>query len=398
MWKGLEIMKYRERYALVIVAYNREKSLKRLLNSIDKAEFFGDLVDVIISIDKSDNINVLETARNFEWVHGEKIVVEHSERMGLRNHILSCGSYTQMYKAIAVLEDDLIVSPSFYSYMKAATEFYKEDDQIAGISLYSHQWNEGANAPFYPLKYDYDTFFIQYAQSWGQVWIQRQWEAFYSWYLENMDIFEKESEKEFPANIAGWSKNSWLKYHIKYCVEKDKYFVYPYTSYTTNFTEIGTHYKTSITRFQVPMEMGVKTQYHFCKFDENAIKYDVFFENVNLIELLKEKYPNIYINLYGHKQKKNAKYCLSTKKIDRKIIETFGLQCRPWETNIMYEIEGNEIFVYDMEVAEKNPNSKKDMKVKLWDYYMKERFFMLDELFPVFMKKMLNFVKSIYVK
>ena len=64
----------------------------------------------------------------------------------------------------------------------------------------------------------------------------------------------------------------------------------------------------------------------------------------------------------------------------------------------MYGIEGNEIFVYDMEVAEKNPNSKKDMKVKLWDYYMKERFFMLDELFPVFMKKMLNFVKSIYVK
>lgn len=387
-----------EKYAIIVVGYNRDVSLNRLLDSIDKAEYFDDSVDLIISIDKSDNERVAQVANDFEWMHGNKVVVEHAERMGLKLHILSCGEYTKRYKAIAVLEDDLIVSPSFYLYMKSAVEFYANDNNIAGISLYSHQWNVEANAPFYPLKYDYDTFFIQYAQSWGQVWIQRQWEAFYSWYLENMDIFEKESEKEFPANIAGWSKNSWLKYHIKYCVEKDKYFVYPYTSYTTNFTEIGTHYKTSITRFQVPMEMGVKTQYHFCKFGENAIKYDVFFENVNLIELLKEKYPNICINLYGHKQIKNDKYCLSTKKIDRKIIKTFGLQCRPWETNIMYGIEGNEIFVYDMEVAEKNPNSKKDMKVKLWDYYMKERFFMLDELFPVFMKKMLNFVKSIYVK
>ena len=391
-------MERRQRYAFVVVAYNREKSLQRLLDSIKEVEFFGEKVDIIISIDKSENMKVVETARKYEWLHGEKIVIEHPERLGLKKHILSCGNYTKLYKAIAVLEDDLIVSPSVYFYMKATVEFYKEEHNIAGISLYSHQWNVGANAPFYPQKRDYDTFFLQYAQSWGQVWIEQQWEEFYNWYLENTDIFEKESENDFPSNVTNWSKNSWLKYHIRYCVETEKYFVYPYVSYTTNFTETGTHNKISITRFQVPMELGIKKEYHLCQFDESALKYDVFFENINLKKLLEKKYPDICIDLYGCKQIKKNRYCLSTKRLDKKIVEEYGLQCRPWETNILYNVEGNDIFVYDMQTDKKNPYSKNEIKAKLWNYYMKERFFTLDELGPVFKQKILNFFRSIWMK
>lgn len=383
-----------EKYAIIVVGYNRDISLKRLLDSIDKAEYFNDSVDLVISIDKSDNKRVAQVANNFEWTHGNKEVVEHAERMGLKSHILSCGEYTKRYKAIAVLEDDLIVSPSFYLYMKSAVEFYANDNSIAGISLYSHQWNVEANAPFYPVKYDYDVYFFQFAQSWGQVWTEYQWENFQKWYAKNEKIFEINSEKNFPQSIAHWGDNSWLKYHIKYCVEENKYFVYPYVSYTTNFTEAGTHNKYSITRFQVPLEMGIKTKYHFVNFSDKALRYDVFFENENLKGILKDKYPNILIDLYGRKQILDSKFCLTTRVIDRKILEAFELQCRPWELNILYGLKGTNIFIYDMEVCEKNPYSKKNQIVSMWNYYMKERFFALREMIPVFKQKIMNYLQT----
>lgn len=384
-----------EKYAIIVVGYNRDISLKRLLDSIDKAEYFNDSVDLIISIDKSDNKRVAQVANNFEWTHGNKEVVEHAERMGLKSHILSCGEYTKGYKAIVVLEDDLIVSPSFYLYMKSAVEFYANDNSIAGISLYSHQWNVEANAPFYPVKYDYDVYFFQFAQSWGQVWTEYQWENFQKWYAKNEKIFEIDSEKDFPQSITHWGDNSWLKYHIKYCVEENKYFVYPYVSYTTNFTEAGTHNKYSITRFQVPLEMGIKTKYHFVNFSDKALRYDVFFENENLKEILKDKYPNILIDLYGCKQILDSKFCLTTRVIDRKILEAFELQCRPWELNILYGLRGTNIFIYDMEVYEKNPHSKKNQIVSMWNYYMKERFFTLGEMIPVFKQKIMNYLRTL---
>lgn len=383
-----------EKYAIIVVGYNRDISLKRLLDSIDKAEYFNDLVDLIISIDKSDNERVAQVANDFEWMHGNKEVVEHAERMGLKAHILSCGEYTKRYKAIAVLEDDLIVSPSFYLYMKSAVEFYANDNNIAGISLYSHQWNVEANAPFYPVKYDYDVYFFQFAQSWGQVWTKYQWENFQKWYVKNEKIFQINSEKDFPQNIAHWGDNSWLKYHIKYCVEENKYFVYPYVSYTTNFTEAGTHVKYSITRFQVPLELGIKTKYQFVNFSDRALRYDVFFENENLKEILKDKYPNILIDLYGCKQILDSRFCLTTRIIDRKILEAFELQCRPWELNILYGLNGTNIFIYDMEVYEKNPYSKKNQIVSMWNYYMRERFFSLREMIPVFKQKIMNFFRT----
>ena len=41
----------------------------------------------------------------------------------------------------AVLEDDIVVSPGYYQYMKQAVEYYKDNADIAGISLYSHKMN-----------------------------------------------------------------------------------------------------------------------------------------------------------------------------------------------------------------------------------------------------------------
>ena len=50
---------------IVVVAYNRVNSLRRLLTSISRAEYPAEPVELIISIDKGENEDVIRFAREF---------------------------------------------------------------------------------------------------------------------------------------------------------------------------------------------------------------------------------------------------------------------------------------------------------------------------------------------
>lgn len=140
---------------------------------------------------------------------------------------------TEYYDAVVVLEDDLMVSKYYYTYVKQALAFYCDDCKIAGISLYKHQTHPGVYRPFEPVNNGYDVYMQQFAMSWGQCWSNTMWKKFKNWYLENeqKDLTEG---NVLPQYIANWNKQSWLKYYMRYIVEKDKYFVYPYFSLSTN--------------------------------------------------------------------------------------------------------------------------------------------------------------------
>src|SRR5574344_1345043 len=96
---------------IVVVAYNRLESLKRILASLSRGEYPREPVELIISIDRGDNQEVLQYADAFPWPHGEKRVIYRPENLGLKRHILTCGDLTQDHDGIILLEDDLVVSP-----------------------------------------------------------------------------------------------------------------------------------------------------------------------------------------------------------------------------------------------------------------------------------------------
>lgn len=338
--------------AVVVIGYNRANNMMRLLESIKKANFLGDTVDLLISIDNSGTDAVEKAANEFVWQYGEKKVFTYPERMGLRNHIMHCGSFLEAYDALVVLEDDLVVSPAFYSYVKETVSKYTDDDRIAGISLYTHLWNHNAKFPFMPNPSQFDVFFLQMAQSWGQVWMKKQWADFFAWYKENQDF---EAVDYFPDFMTNWSK-SWLKFHNKYCVEKNKYFVYPYNSYSTCYSEAGEHSILGATNFQVPMQNERVSDYRFPTLDdESAVKYDIFYERKGLAKYLDLNEDDLVVDLYGTKTKmrEKRKYLLSSRNYDYKVIRRFGLQMRPQEQNIIYNVDGNELFLYDTEQTEK---------------------------------------------
>lgn len=59
---------------------------------------------------------------------------------------------------------------------------------------------------------------------------------------------------------------------------------------------------------------------------------------------------------------------LTTKQLDYKIVENFGLKMYPPELNVIYSISGNDIFLYDSFYESKN--NFKSQKARIIDYEM----------------------------
>lgn len=355
------------KYAIVIIAYNREKSLQRLLHSLEKAEYYGDKVTLIISIDKNNNPLVEHCANTFAWKHGEKIVNVQKYKLGLKDHVLKCGNYINKYNldAAAILEDDIIVSKGFYNYMRQVILYYKDYKELAGISLYTHLWYIPCERPFTPQPSTYDTYFMKYAQSWGQIWLKDSWNEFYNWYLKQNETFD--SDLKIPCNLWTWPDSSWLKYHIKYCIMENKYFVYPYISLTTNCSDIGSNYQKIDNSTQVPILYGTDKKYIFSPFDQKAVRYDEFWERENLEEVLKIPKGMLAVDLYGFRNENKSKYLLTLEHKNFKIIKRYALRYRPHEINIIENLEGNEIFLYDLESPEKQLFHNDPITIK-WIY------------------------------
>jgi hypothetical protein len=140
--------------SLVLALYNREEAALRSLESISAARYPGRDVRLVISIDNDSNKNenIERVAREYNWKHGEKEVIYHKQKLGLREHFNFCGDLTQKYGTVIFLEDDLFVSPHYYDYALQALDFYRGDDRVAGISLFSyHRLDQGGNPPpFFP--------------------------------------------------------------------------------------------------------------------------------------------------------------------------------------------------------------------------------------------------------
>ena len=350
--------------AIIVVGYNRPDSMKRILQSLAEATYnYTDIV-LRISIDHGGNEEVIKVAENFEWTYGKKKVVYHPERLGLRNHIISCGDLTEEYGAVMILEDDLYVSPDFYNYAMQALEKYGNHPQIAGISLNTRKELLESPYPFYPLHTGYDVYFQQFASSWGQVWNLRMWKDFKSWYEQNQTLPQSVN---VPLTILHYPDTSWAKYYQTYVVERNKYYVFSYDSLTTNFGDAGEHFNHDSSAFQSVLFYGTK-EYRMPEF-EDGVKYDIYGEPIGLGETLGISDEDLTCDFWGRKQEgAYKKYLLTCCKRPYLSVRKFSMCMKPLELNIMKGIKGNEIYLYDTSKRTDDFSSNKKEKIKFLEY------------------------------
>lgn len=319
--------------AIVIPCFKRVKSVIDLCDTLLAADYLGDKVDIVFSIDFSGARDVFDFAQSFKWKFGEKKVIQHSHNIGLRNNILFCGDLTNEYDAVIILEDDLEVMSSFYRYAKQAAVFYDDDEKIAGISIYTYHLEEITMTEFHPCYEGYDGCLIQWASSWGQLWTKKQWMGFRKWYDGKKDI----STINIPSRVKAW-KNSWKKFYIAYLTDTDKYYVFPFYSHVYNGNKSGGIHSVN-TRGEVltssPLDLSSKN-YSFAKYDKIQYKYDAFFQLQPIILDIEGNKYKCEFDLFGHKEIAKEPYIITVKSCNRNIIiASFDAGMLPVEQNIL---------------------------------------------------------------
>lgn len=176
---------------IIIFAFNRPKALKNTIESLLKNEE-AKYSDLYVFVDGprdnkfSENNKVLEVQNIVKGIRGFKSLhYTFSEiNKGLGNSIIQ--GVTQIinqYGKAIVLEDDLVFSTNFLSYMNQGLERYENNEKVFSICGYSNKIKV-------PKDYNFDAYFCTRSSSWGWGTWANRWNTV-DWELKDWDKYSK---------------------------------------------------------------------------------------------------------------------------------------------------------------------------------------------------------------
>lgn len=121
---------------------------------------------------KQRNAEVRKIAHSRQWC-GEVDIIEQKANKGLASSIRDgVTDVIAKYGRVIVMEDDLVTSPAFLSYMNKALDFYEAYPAVFSIGAYAYPPQKMA----IPGDYDYDTYACLRNCSWGWATWKDRWE------------------------------------------------------------------------------------------------------------------------------------------------------------------------------------------------------------------------------
>ena len=178
-------------------------------------------------------------------------IIEREENMGLANSIITgVTEILNTHDNIIVLEDDLVSSPHYLSYMNAALENYREDPHVFSVTGHTFP------AKFMPIskKYPYDTYAGYRCSSWSWGTWPDRWRRI-DWEMKYSDSFSNDLAAQEEFNRGGQDMTTLLRmqherqidsWAIRFCFAHhahDMRCVYPIKSLIKNIglDNSGTH-------------------------------------------------------------------------------------------------------------------------------------------------------------
>ena len=175
---------------LVVLACKRPLALNALLtnlNSVGEAGGYeGHSVPLLISIDTprgklSPPDDVVALANDFVWNYGEKTIRLQETHQGILGQWLMLRTPPSS-PWMAVLEDDLALSPCFYSYLLRARKVFGQREDISGFTLQKHgpclTESEFCASRDVPMN---NPYIVRCVGSWGFMPTPASWTHFIEW-------------------------------------------------------------------------------------------------------------------------------------------------------------------------------------------------------------------------
>ena len=368
-------MMLKEPTAIVIPAYNRPHTLTRLLASLAASYYPREFsVPLVISIDPENGVpneNTKRVADSFEWAHGPKEIVVHTEHLGLLQNFYYCCHLAETYGSVIFLEDDSVVSPAFYHYARETLAYFEQDKQIAGISLYRYAFNGFTHYPFEPLADGSDVYFMQVSSIMGQVWSSAQWKEFEKWRVASTGVKSGTNERMHDL----WSKfasDDHFPILTNYLVSTRRYSVFPRVSFTTGFGDTGTHFTSKTSYFQVPLQHN-QTSFRFQNLKSSVSVYDSFMEILpgcvkQIVPALSDWEFDVDLNASKGRRHLRADYVLTTRACANPL-KSFALAMRPPEANLVYDAAGQGINLCRRSDIRWDRWSEFQTRKRLYDYF-----------------------------
>lgn len=161
---------------IILFVYNRFSHTSRVVNAL-LANVHASSSDLFIYSDapKTEQAKKdVEKIRSYlREIRGFKsiTIIERETNFGLAKNIIDgVTSVMNEYGKAIVLEDDLLVSPYFLTYMNKALDIYEKEEQV--ISIHGYVYPVRKSLP--------EIFFIKGADCWGWATWKRGWDLFCS--------------------------------------------------------------------------------------------------------------------------------------------------------------------------------------------------------------------------
>lgn len=137
-------------------------------------------------------------------------IIKQSENKGLAKSIIEgVTEIVNKYGKVIVVEDDLILSKSFLTYMNAALDFYADDMRYGSISGFTENLT-GLKA------YDKDIYVLKKGDCWGWATWKNRWDKA-DWNLSTFHTYikDKAKRKEFSHLQYDLEDQLWWQYEGK---------------------------------------------------------------------------------------------------------------------------------------------------------------------------------------
>jgi hypothetical protein len=180
----------------------------------------------------------IHSIKGFNEIH----INEREKNLGLAKSIVSgVTEVVDKYGSVIVLEDDLVTSPEFLTYMNCLLNKYEDEKDVFCVTGYNHS----PSLMQIPENYPYDVYFNPRPCSWGWgVW-KDKWDKA-DWDVSDFNRFIKDKDLQNKFNYSGEDKSEMLMKQMRgeidswairwdYTLFKnDAFCVYPVKSYIDN--------------------------------------------------------------------------------------------------------------------------------------------------------------------
>ena len=192
---------------ITVLTATRHNSLSRLLISLSSNDFGCSRADLLIHVDYATNTSFeinsrgcVDTASKFHWSHGKKTVHRRIRHAGLSLSWFEIPYMSSEYEYVAIFEDDMEISPSFYSIFSVLHErksFVSET--ITAFCLHPDDWE--VRVPLTCLDDTYSHLLYESPEpcNWGPIWKYTAWSAYVDWVSEMKTYGDK---PYVPASLA----------------------------------------------------------------------------------------------------------------------------------------------------------------------------------------------------